>query len=214
MLEVGKHLVTQLGLEDSTDTLGRWLSHHVAELIETAEKPEAGMQERAEAVDVILKIWQHRDRVPAKVSPLASYADLLQVLSVFVKEAGPWAVHQRDPRGLSLSTLYSRFHYLICLLLLTKLPSKQVASTPTAVRKLLSKTESTLLRLLERRLDLFDSSNGRAVPTLVENRRMAADLIGRMIVDLQKLEKGLTTATAAPSRPRSVSKIKNSAKRT
>ena len=37
IVELGKKLVLELGLEDAVDTLGRWMAHHIAELMADAE---------------------------------------------------------------------------------------------------------------------------------------------------------------------------------
>ena len=38
VLGLGQHLVRELGFDDQRDTLGRWMAHHVAELINDAKK--------------------------------------------------------------------------------------------------------------------------------------------------------------------------------
>src|SRR5688572_3455622 len=63
VLELGKYLVRELGFEDEVDTLGRWMSHHVAELITVAENGRTAASRRIakrDAVTTILRIWQHR----------------------------------------------------------------------------------------------------------------------------------------------------------
>ena len=37
VLDLGRALVDELGLDPGVDTLGRWMAHHIAELIEEAE---------------------------------------------------------------------------------------------------------------------------------------------------------------------------------
>jgi hypothetical protein len=54
-------------LEDSVDTLGRWMSHRVAELMERAE--QADMEEEKEAAkrectELILRVWERREFWP------------------------------------------------------------------------------------------------------------------------------------------------------
>lgn len=43
------------------DTLGRWMAHRLAELMQTAEKDE---EAKAEATDLILRLWKHRSNWP------------------------------------------------------------------------------------------------------------------------------------------------------
>lgn len=60
--------MTQLGLDTTTDTLSRWLAHRVAELIEQGEKDEA---RRADAADLILRLWERRGAWPQGWPPPA-----------------------------------------------------------------------------------------------------------------------------------------------
>jgi hypothetical protein len=59
VLELGQHLVHELGIENRFDTLGRWMAHHLAELIDRAEngatKAER-LDSRKNAEETILKI--------------------------------------------------------------------------------------------------------------------------------------------------------------
>ena len=83
VLELGEHLVRELGLEDSTDTLGRWLAHHLAELM-TSVKETAGTSAHHEALkratEIILRIWDRRTALPGDAYPLAQYKEVLNVL--------------------------------------------------------------------------------------------------------------------------------------
>jgi len=66
ILALGRKLVEELGIEDSTDTLGRWMAHHIAELISKAEKStgdQKGAEER-ECFAAILALWEHRSELP------------------------------------------------------------------------------------------------------------------------------------------------------
>ena len=64
----------ELGFEDRVDTLGRWMAHHLAELIDTAESGVTAterLKARKSATETILKIWEHpgittRQSVPAR----------------------------------------------------------------------------------------------------------------------------------------------------
>lgn len=66
VIELGKKLVAELGLEGSVDTLGRWMAHYVAELIADVETANpvgrAAKEDRCAAA--ILELWSHRHEVP------------------------------------------------------------------------------------------------------------------------------------------------------
>src|ERR1700687_4477359 len=84
LLELGAHLVRELGLRDSTDTMGRWLAHHLAELMKETKKKKKSATQRAkareQAAKLILKIWDRRTSLPGNAYPLARYKDILRVL--------------------------------------------------------------------------------------------------------------------------------------
>src|SRR4051812_2064411 len=63
VLALGRKLVEELELGPGVDTLGRWMAHHVAELMLNAEHSADLDDRRANedrAVDTILRIWDHR----------------------------------------------------------------------------------------------------------------------------------------------------------
>ena len=83
VLALGRHLVRELGFDDQRDTLGRWMAHHLAELINKAENGATGTERvraRKNATETILKIWEHRASLPGNAYPLAPYKDILKVL--------------------------------------------------------------------------------------------------------------------------------------
>lgn len=56
-------IVSELGLEDSVDTLGRWMSHRIAELMEQAEGVNTEAEKegaKRECTDLILRVWERR----------------------------------------------------------------------------------------------------------------------------------------------------------
>ncbi len=83
ILGLGKHLVRELDFEDGVDTLGRWMSHYLAELIHESENGKtAAIRSKAsqKAVETVLKIWEHRKALPRDAYPLAKFEDLSTVL--------------------------------------------------------------------------------------------------------------------------------------
>lgn len=69
VLGLGRHLVRELRFEDGVDTLGRWMAHHLAELIDEAESgstPAERLRARKSATETILKIWEHRASLPGR----------------------------------------------------------------------------------------------------------------------------------------------------
>lgn len=79
LIDLGKKIVAELEYEESNDTLGRWMAHHIAELIIKAEKSVGEEQQRArrECFDAVLQLWEHRGELPDGRRP---YQDLEPVI--------------------------------------------------------------------------------------------------------------------------------------
>ncbi|MHB1938668.1 MAG: hypothetical protein ACYCOR_19110 [Acidobacteriaceae bacterium] len=117
---LGKHLVSELGLEDSNDTLGRWMAHHVAELITATEEAESKAEKAvigARTVETILKLWEHRTVLPGQAYPLAQFREILELLSKLTPDANPWHHQARGQRQQSALNIYNDMTHLIDLLL-------------------------------------------------------------------------------------------------
>ena len=73
VVTLGKRIVQELDLEDSVDTLGRWMAHRIAELMERAEQAQTDEDREAarrDCTNVIIRLWEHRGKFPFK-PPLA-----------------------------------------------------------------------------------------------------------------------------------------------
>lgn len=82
VIVLGKKIEKELGIEDEVDTLGRWMIHYVAELIDRAEKASgADLEEiRRDCADIIIKLWAHRASLPMKRYPLESFDEVMGAL--------------------------------------------------------------------------------------------------------------------------------------
>ena len=82
IIALGNLLVEELQLDQSVDTLGRWMAHHIAEVIQAAEK-STGLK-RIEAEDrcreAILSLWKHINDFPSGHRPLADIEPLLATI--------------------------------------------------------------------------------------------------------------------------------------
>ena len=82
VIELGKLLVKELELEDSVDTLGRWMAHYIAEKIEAVKNADEAGRPAAEAecAKVIMDLWQHRWKIQNRHQPLKDFGRLLELL--------------------------------------------------------------------------------------------------------------------------------------
>jgi hypothetical protein len=165
-LELGRHLVRELGFDDQRDTLGRWMAHHLAELIDKAENGATGTERvraRKNATETILKIWEHRASLPDNAYPLAPYKELLKVLDRLrpddnpFRYFGPPAETKRERLAADLFDSLSR---LIIALLLMKLPPREESTqVDAAAIEALSETERHVLTALQQWSELFVSTS-------------------------------------------------------
>jgi hypothetical protein len=83
VLELGKLLVKELGLEKSVDTLSRWMAHYVAEKIKYAESLTDGVKKKnaeKECFSLILDLWKHRWQYKSDRQPLRNFNHLFDIL--------------------------------------------------------------------------------------------------------------------------------------
>lgn len=81
-LELGKKLTKEIGLDQSVDTLGRWMAHYIAELIQDAEKasPEEQPVKMKVCCDAILNLWKHRHTLSNGTRPFEELEPLMRIL--------------------------------------------------------------------------------------------------------------------------------------
>ena len=83
IIELGKRLVQELGVDDSNDTLSRWMAHYIAEKIDEAGSVEGDRKRAAmrECCSAILKLWEHRSSFPTGRRPFGDFESLFETLS-------------------------------------------------------------------------------------------------------------------------------------
>jgi hypothetical protein len=181
VLELGQHLVRELGFDDQRDTLGRWMAHHLAELIDRAENGATAterLRARKNATETILKIWEYRASLPLNAYPLAPYKDVLKVLDRLRLNGNPFR-HFGPPaetiRERLAGDLFDSLSRLIIALLLMKLsPEDESAKMDAAAIEALSETEQHVLRALQQWGELFTPTNESTERTRKSKKGAAA----------------------------------------
>lgn len=83
IIELGKKLVDELKLNNSVDTLGRWMAHHITELLYDAEhSPDETVRaaKHAELRNNIWAFWVHRYELPIGTKALQESEPILRAL--------------------------------------------------------------------------------------------------------------------------------------
>jgi hypothetical protein len=162
VLGLGQHLVRELGFSNQRDTLGRWMAHYVAELIDKAKKgsnPAERAKSRKIATETILKIWQHRTSLPGDAYPLKSYDNVLKVVDLLRPDDNPFKNFGHDENAKKnrlAALLFDRLSRLLIAILLMNRPSggKGTKASRSAV-KALHRKEQYILIALQRWSDIL-----------------------------------------------------------
>lgn len=88
IIKLGNKLVKELDLEYSVNTLARWMSHYLAELINNIDKAETADEKKLlqkECCEIILKIWSQKENLPIR-KPLDGLKHVIEILQVLKKE--------------------------------------------------------------------------------------------------------------------------------
>ena len=82
VLDLGRALVQELGLDPGVDTLSRWMAHYIAELIKAVET--AAVEDRpaklTKCADTILNLWERRNLLPNGKRPFEDLEPILRTL--------------------------------------------------------------------------------------------------------------------------------------
>ncbi|MFA3778321.1 AVAST type 3 anti-phage proein Avs3b [Yersinia sp. 1652 StPb PI] len=83
IIQLGKKLVEELELNNSVDTLGRWMAHHIAELIYDAENTTnetVRIAKQLEIRDSVWAFWTNRYELPFGNKPFKELEPILRAL--------------------------------------------------------------------------------------------------------------------------------------
>jgi hypothetical protein len=189
-----------LGFEDGVDTLGRWMAHHLAELIDKAENGATAAERssaRKNATETILKIWEHRATLPRKAYPLAPYKELLKVLDRLRPDDNPFRYfgHPAETKRQQFAAdLFDGLSRLVIALLLMEIPPEEESAKVDAVAvDSLDETERHVVSALQQWGELFTSaseSSGRSSARAQKSKRSSS----AVRVDLNEAAVGLIDA--------------------
>ncbi|MEX5254825.1 hypothetical protein [Kocuria arenosa] len=105
VLQLGRDLADAL---DPSDVVGRWMSHHLAELITRCEASPEDVELAAVTRDTIMQLWAHKGGVHFKTEPLVYVEPVLRAIARLDPDPEPWAFYrpfgERAPGAEVLST--------------------------------------------------------------------------------------------------------------
>ncbi len=107
VIDLGKRLVKELGLSKSTDTLGRWMAHHIAELIEQTDNADGNDRSKLEdrCREAILELWKHIEVFPKSARPLEDLQSILATIRALDPEEQVYFYQQQAQEAVDNSKL-------------------------------------------------------------------------------------------------------------
>jgi len=98
VINLGRALVQELGLEPGVDTLSKWMAHYVAKQITIAENASGAKKVKAEqrCFETILKIWEHRSFLPDGRRPFENFEPIFRALERLDPE-NPYPFYYSSP---------------------------------------------------------------------------------------------------------------------
>lgn len=113
-MALGEKIVRELELTDGVDTLGKWMAHHLASLIEDAEGSDgAQTAARQEAVDLIFRLWEHRASMQGAADPMSALNRAIGVLDRIGPNSSPFYPHSKDMLERDLASLFDSLRELV-----------------------------------------------------------------------------------------------------
>lgn len=211
VLALGQHLVSALNLEDSVDTLGRWMAHHLAELLAEVEKCRKVSDRKAaedRAMSAILRIWEHRQQLPGKAYPLSQYQKAANVLTSIHLHSNQFHAWRGSVSNLGLTLeVCGATSRLALFAIVDLLPERKCSLNPAAVAQLEAE-EKEYIKAIEGVYKLFNFSS--QAPTknkktrtadeidLVDLRRMRLEILDELSKDIEKLKESLIDDPVKP----------------
>jgi len=221
-LELGRYLVQELRIEARGDTLGHWMAHHLAHIIDAAENERTTIpkaQARKEAIEIILKIWAHRSQLPGNANPLAPYNEILNVLSSMRPNANVWAVHRLGRKQKLISELHRILPRLIMGLLTLQLLEKtrNKKGRSKVATKRLSAEEKSLLKEFDGWVTFLEANSrsahrkgvekGNEKDSLQRIRSLVLSWVDNTTSTLQSIRSELTAVQPSTERTTEVSDL-------
>ncbi|MBJ7539734.1 hypothetical protein I8J31_18825 [Marinomonas sp. C1424] len=193
-------MATELGFSDSCDTLGKWMSHYLAEMMDRIEREEDGEKKekyQQQTVELILKIWKHRNSLSGDAYPLARFKGIINSLSILSPEANVWEKNKLNKYELlaaesfsMIVNLYRSLHF-IEFVALKSVRNKQVP--PSVLTDEEQEFYDFVISWAEEELNFRSSSRMSNKSEYEEVSDQVCDYIDELCETLNELKKTIST---------------------
>ena len=111
VIKLGKRIVEELEIQQSSDILTKWLSHYLAELfseLEVCTKDDRKSKEK-ECVELILKIWEKKEVM--RIDPMKDLSSAISILEVICSNNETFQGYR--PRPQIRSDVFAEFAQVV-----------------------------------------------------------------------------------------------------
>jgi hypothetical protein len=193
ILALGERIVRELELEPGVDTLGRWLAHHLAELILAARESEGAQREIAQktAVDLILKIWSRRHDVPGGANPLRKLEEVIAILRFLRPDAWPYGVRDEFGSQRLLKKAFEGLQHIVAhgTLLASGISGRKVKFGEA--EGFVEQDEAVLVETVNAWIDLYNSAPKGRIVSFILDDATELETAKSELEELQKLDPDL-----------------------
>lgn len=190
-MRLGTRIVRELDLEPGVDTLGRWMAHHLAEVMQEVESAEGSDKEQAQerAVDLILKLWSHRRNLPRGAYPLNDLEPIISIIGRLRPEASPYQRHSADETEKLLTRIFDGLRLVVAHGILLIAESKELSDDLDAAVPFLDDEERQFIEAV-RGWIAYVKTGVPQPPLVVLTEEEKADLDAELaeIAELEKLD--------------------------
>ena len=193
VLSLGARIVRELELDESTNTLSRWMAHHLAETMKSAEVADEANKERLEekAVSLILELWANRRDLPGNAYPLAKLGEAIAVLNRLDSDALPF---RRQSTNELEDLLWRVFNALQVVVIHGTLVATRAGNVPDDLESqttFLTEEENHVYDVLKEWIEFNEPKRLRyAVLSGPEGKDFNSDSMRSRIAELNELEPG------------------------
>ena len=155
--------MSELGATDGVDTLGKWMAHHLASLIEEAKNSDDTQSKaKRDAVDLIMKLWEHKSSLPGTADPMSQLKRAIEVIERIGPDSSPYFRQSQDKREQGLATLFDGLRQLVAHGVILISGQKEIPEYTAETFEHLSVEEQRFIVGLSGWVEFFDENKSGA----------------------------------------------------
>lgn len=188
-MALGTRIVRELKLEPGVDTLGRWLAHHLAELILAAETTLGAERDAVQkkAIDLIMKIWSHRNEIPGRANPVKELKGVVAILRFLRPEAWPYSAFERSGTAGLLKKAFEGLQHIVAHGALLAANSATHSVNVGEAEGFIDLEEARIIETANAWVELYNSAPKNSVVRFIWDNTSDLEATKRELEELQNL---------------------------